>query len=339
MESEEDLEFDPRAFMKARRPYLFSDTEEEEVTPFDRNQLEYALETLTNRQEEIRFEQFALHLAKKEICPNLMPHTGPTGGGDGKTDSENYQVSEEIAALWYIGDPKRASTEKFAFCFSAKKDWKPKLKADIESVLSTGRNFTVIHFITNQFATSKERADLQDKYSKECGKEVKVFDRNWIVDKVFENKHWSLVNQHLGLGESKAVVTRSPRAVENQNYLDHLEKEIAGAEFQGLQFAEDCLEAALVARNLGLPAVEVIGRFERAERASEKAGSKIQLFRIIYKRAWTAFWFYNDFSELSRLYEKAEPLVITDQSAFVLQDLSSLCIIGITTTKCSGVTS
>lgn len=327
-------DFDPRAYLKVRRPHLFSDSQiKQELAPIDRNQLEYALETLTFRQEEIRFEQFARHLAKKEICPNLIPHTGPTGGGDGKTDSENYQVSEEIAALWYIGDPRRASAEKFAFCFSAKKDWKTKCRADIASVLGTGRNFSVIYFITNQFVPSRERAELQDKYAQETGKEIKILDRQWITDCVIDHQHWNLVSQHLGIGDSKSVAVEGPRDAQYKSYLEQLEKELAEAEYQGLQFAEDCLEAALVARNLGLPSHEVVGRFERAERASEKIGSKIQLFRIIYKRAWTVYWWYNDLTELSRLYDKAESLVIENDSSFILQDLASLCQIGITASK------
>jgi hypothetical protein len=328
--SDEEDQFDPRAYMKARRPYLFSDAKEKEQAEVDKGLLEYSLETLTSRQEEIRFEQFALHLAKKEICPNLIPHTGPTGGGDGKTDSENYQVSEEIAALWYIGDPKRASTEKFALCFSAKKDWKPKFKSDIASVLSTGRNFSVIYFITNQFASSKERADLQDRYGQETGKEIKILDRQWIVDRVINHKHWNLVSQHLGIGESRSATVDGPQNIQNKAALDQLEQDLAEADSQGLPFAEDCLEAALLARNIGLPSYEVFGRFERAERASEKNGSQLQLFRIIYKRAWTAYWWYNDFPELSRLYDKAESLVMNNDSSFILQDLSSLCQVGIT---------
>jgi hypothetical protein len=54
----------------------------------DRSMLEYHLETLTSRSEETVFEKFALRLAQCEICPNLLPHTGPTGGGDSKVDSE-----------------------------------------------------------------------------------------------------------------------------------------------------------------------------------------------------------------------------------------------------------
>lgn len=35
------------------------------------------------------------------ICPNLLPQTDPTGGGDSKVDSETYPVSSEISDKWY----------------------------------------------------------------------------------------------------------------------------------------------------------------------------------------------------------------------------------------------
>ena len=85
----------PSDFMKARRPYLFSDTEIEAQPTLDRATFEYLLETLTARKQELDFEHFARRLAEKEVCPNLIPQTGPTGGGDSKVDAETYPVSQK----------------------------------------------------------------------------------------------------------------------------------------------------------------------------------------------------------------------------------------------------
>lgn len=324
-------QFDPRAYMKSRRPYLFSDSGEQETSPVSKDQFEYHLETLTNRQEETLFERFGRDLIKKEISPNLIPHTGPTGGGDGKTDSETYQVSEEIAALWWIGDPKRSSNERFAFCFSAMKDWKPKFKKDIESVASTGREFTVIYFMTNQFVPSRERAKLQDEYSKAHKRDIRILDRTWILDSVFDHRHWDIVTKHFDI--AKAVVqVDGPQDAQRKLDLEVLEKKLADAQFQGIEFAEDCLDAAVLARTINLPSYQVYGMFERAERAAEKLGSSVQQFRVVYKRAWTAYFWFNDFSEMSRLYDSAETLILTNDSAFLLEDLGNLCQIGLTVT-------
>ena len=76
--------------MRKRRPDQFSDSEGEIVEDLDRRLFEYQLETLTSRGEEKQFEHFCRLLLERTICPNLLPQTGPTGGGDSKVDSETY---------------------------------------------------------------------------------------------------------------------------------------------------------------------------------------------------------------------------------------------------------
>ncbi|WP_256808142.1 hypothetical protein, partial [Bradyrhizobium sp. Bra64] len=47
--------------------------------------------------------------------------TGPTGGGDGKTDAETYPVAKESSERWFAAD-QAAANERWAFAFSAKED-------------------------------------------------------------------------------------------------------------------------------------------------------------------------------------------------------------------------
>src|SRR5262245_20704602 len=95
--------FSPKAFLKARRPERFSDSTTVEATSVDRSLLEFHLHSLTSRSQELDFERFARHLCEREVCPNLLPHTGPSGGGDSKVDSETYPVAAELALAWYVG--------------------------------------------------------------------------------------------------------------------------------------------------------------------------------------------------------------------------------------------
>ena len=99
MESEP---FSPSQFMRERRPGRYSDSSECEVDKPSRSLLEYHLETLTSRNQHGEFELLARRVAERAICPNLLPQTGPTGGGDSKVDSETFPVSEEIAETWYL---------------------------------------------------------------------------------------------------------------------------------------------------------------------------------------------------------------------------------------------
>ncbi len=47
------------------------------------------------------FEDLVRKFMEREICPNLIEETGPTSGGDGKVDTENYPVSKELQRFWY----------------------------------------------------------------------------------------------------------------------------------------------------------------------------------------------------------------------------------------------
>jgi hypothetical protein len=142
---------DPVTYMRSLHPDLYSDSAAVTSVELTQGLLEYHLETLTNRNQETEFAYFARRLAEKEICPNLRPQTGPTGGGDSKADSETIPVSSEISELWVGSDP-RADEERWAFAFSAKKDWKGKVASDVRNIATTNRGNSRIYFITNQFA-------------------------------------------------------------------------------------------------------------------------------------------------------------------------------------------
>jgi hypothetical protein len=142
--------FSPKAFLKTRRPERFSDTVIKEVTELDRSLLEFHLSSLTSRSQETDFERFARQLCEREICPNLLPQTGPTGGGDSKVDSETYPVADNLTLAWYTGLGREASNERWGFAFSAKADWPPKVRSDVKKIAGTGRGYSKAFFVTNQ---------------------------------------------------------------------------------------------------------------------------------------------------------------------------------------------
>src|ERR1017187_836223 len=150
--------FSPREFLKARRPEKFSDSVTEETPALDRSLLEYHLDTLTSRSQETIFENFARRLAQCEICPNLLPHTGPSGGGDSKVDSETYPVSDQIAIGWYSGIGVESAAERWAFAFSAKQDWQAKVRSDVAKIAATARGYRKAFFVSSQYIPDKQRA-------------------------------------------------------------------------------------------------------------------------------------------------------------------------------------
>src|SRR5712692_935877 len=170
-------QFRPSEFMRARRPYLFSDTEVAQQAQLDRTTFEYHLKTLTNRKQELDFEHFARKLAEKEICPNLLPQTGPTGGGDSKVDSETYPVADDLSLAWYVGTGREAASERWAFAISAKEDWRTKVRSDIKKIADTKRGYSKAFFITNQFVCDRDRAEMEDELRNQHGLDVRILDR------------------------------------------------------------------------------------------------------------------------------------------------------------------
>lgn len=325
----EGEDFSPSKFMRGRRPELFSDSEEVSEIRLTREVFEYQLDTLTRRKQETEFEHFCRRLAEKEICPNLIPQTGPTGGGDSKVDAETYPVADEIALRWYEGIGREAAQKRWAFAFSAKRDWHSKVRSDVEKIVNTKRGYSLIYFITNQFVKDKTRPQIEDKLKKDYKVPVRILDRSWIVKCVFEHERFRLAAETLKLTGYDEVTRKrlGPHDTERQADLKELEEHINdSSRYQGVQYqlAEDCLEAAMLARGLELPRTEVEGRFLRAQRVAEKVNHRQQRLRIAYARAWTAFWWYDDFQELNGLYDEVEKLAIDSKKVTDLELLANL---------------
>lgn len=299
-----------------------------DVPILDRSTLEYHLDTLTSRSQELDFEIFARHLAQREICPNLIHPTGPSGGGDGKVDSETYPVSEEVSLTWITGIGTQAASEKWAFAFSAKADWAPKLRSDIKKLVGTGRGYKKAFFMTNQYVSNKKRSEAQDKLSKEHALEVVILDRTWILDRVFESKHELMAIEDLKISaEIRPLIRKGPQDLTNEQLLEDLETRISTTLTTGMHtptLAMDCLEAAIHARNLERPRAEVEGLFDRAERVAAKHGTAHQCLQCAYERAFTAHWWHEDYDEFLRFYEQVECMAKDSDNAHDLELLSTL---------------
>lgn len=314
-----------REFMRARRPQLYSDTLQVEVGEIDRRQFEFHLQSLTSRKEETAFENFARVLAERELCPNLIPQTGPTGGGDSKVDTETYPVAQAIATLWYEGDPGSAG-QRWGFAVSAKAVWKPKVRSDVAKIVATGRSYTLIYFISNQAIKDKDRAEMEDALTAEHGVQVRILDRSWIVEKVVRHRRWDIVAETLQFELARKVVSNpGPLDAGRLRDLEALDKklEAAAASAVTLELVEEGLQSALLARGLDRPRHEIDGRFDRAERLARKTSSR-QRQRIWYQKAWTALWWFDDVDEAARIYDLLAPEVLASDWIWDVDDLVNL---------------
>lgn len=336
-QQENKKRFSPREFLRARRPERFSDSITGSEPILDRQILEYNLDSLTSRSQETDFEDFARRLAQNEICPNLIPHTGPTGGGDSKVDSETYPVADVLSFAWYVGNGREAANERWAFAFSAKKDWRDKVKADIAKIAATQRDYCKAFYISNQFIPDKIRAEVEDQLREKHKLDVRILDRSWILDRIFSSKLEELAIDSLKLSPSlRKVVQKGPLDLQRERDLNELETRIKDASQQGrfgLRFVDDCIEASELSRELERPREETEGRFLRAQRAAELHGGTHQRLVVAYGKAWTAYWWHEDFKAFASYCADVEKLASGSRNVYDLELLFNLWVILYTLVK------
>jgi len=327
MTTERDSQLLPSKLMRQWRPESYSDTDDRVSYLLDSKLFEYCLDSITSRNEMHDFEVFCRKLCERTICPNLMPSTGPEGGGDSKADTETYPVADEIAELTYVGNME-ASQERWAFAFSAKKTWASKIRSDVAGIIATERGYKKIICITAQFAPAKKRASLEDELTKKYGTRVTILDRSWIVEQVIERSHQDLAHHYLHLGTEVVDSRRlGPNDYSRSRQLSEIEERIARPEaFAGMetQLATEALVAVELSRTLERPRIETEGRIERAIRLAEKYGTYRQKLEAHYSKLWTAFWWFDDIDALNDGYSAFEQMILDTDHAKNLEFLLNL---------------
>ena len=250
----ENKTLNPYQLYRKLRPEYFSDSKvERQLT---REMFEFTMSNLSKNMKQDLFEDMTRRLACKLITPNLIPQTGPTGGGDGKTDIETHPVDDAISCKWFYSEPCNGK-QKWAFAISCKTDWLPKIKSDVKKIVDTKRGFTKIFFCTNQLVPSKQKATLQDQFKKLYHIEVIILDLNWYIQSVFDNDGYDIAITSLNLSpELKEVKVEGPNDKRKNLELAEVNERINNAKLVGklnTRYIEDLLSAAILSRELELP--------------------------------------------------------------------------------------
>lgn len=297
----------PQDFLRARRPEQFSDSVKLQESTIDRSMLEYHFETLNNRSQELEFEIFVRKLCEREICPNLVAQTGPTAGGDGKTDTETYPVSSQIAFFWGLNEAPES--ERWAFGVSTQKDWKTKCTKDVESIMSTGRGYANIFCVSSRFIKNSLRAQLQDELSNRHGVKVTILDRTWLLDKTLWPKNQHLAIDHLGLtGSIESKIQIGPFDADKQIQLAEIECQIKQIEEPGrltLSQVDLYTKRAILYKELERDATAVEHEFNIAVRTAKRFGTPRQHFDALYQLTWAAYWWLENAELFEETFEKA----------------------------------
>lgn len=317
----------PTAFMRQLRPEYYSDTQDRTDYRLDEAQLGYQLATITERNETHSFEIFCRKLCERTICPNLKPQTGPEGGGDSKADAETYPVAKETSRFWFVGEAE-AGTERWAFAFSAKKEWSEKARNDVQGLIDTSRGYSKIIVVTSRPARAKDRARIEDELTNKHGVQITILDRSWIIKEIVEGDRKDLAFNYLGVGQIVADPMRlGPADYSRKQQLEAIEDSFKDPHgFRGMETQQvtESLLAATLSRNLELPRFETDGRFARAIRLARDYGTERQKLEAQYEQIWTGFWWFDDFEQLKGSYDKFAELVLTNQHARNLEFLCNL---------------
>ena len=169
---------------------------------------------------------------------------------------------------------------------------------------------------------------MEDKLTKAHRIDVRILDRTWILEKIFENRRETLaieilrINVPLSASPRKGPLDRSRKAE-----LAELEAHMKDPDrYNDLsyQLVADALQASLLARGLGLTRAEVDSHFDRASRLTEERGTRQQQLRCAYNKAWTYYWWYDDYRAFNKTYDAVQHIVQRSLEAADVELLQNL---------------
>lgn len=298
---------------RQNRPGKFSDSKVVKKAELTKELFQYQMDRLSNDMKQDLFENLTKSLALRFVTPNLIPQTGPTGGGDGKTDMETYPVADEIAEKWYLADGGCRGNEKWAVAISCKEEWKDKVKHDVANIVKLNRGFTKILFFSNRLIESKKQKACEDELKAKYNIPVTIFSQNWFVDRVFDDKCVNIAVKELNLSQQYVeTIEVGPNDLKRQRRLEEVEEAITQrqlGDWTDTEYVELLLESAIISRELELAPSIIRNRFTRAEESCKRYGTTPQLYEILYQRGWTEFyWLENPLGTYEYLI-KLKPLL------------------------------
>ena len=326
----------PSQLYRVMRPEYFSDSvnEKERVS---REQFKYILSRVSTDQRQDAFEELTRRCVIKLITPNIIPQTGPTGGGDAKADLLSFPVSKITSSFFIITECINGN-EKWAFAISSVQKWSAKMDSDIKKIIETYPDTERVYFCTNQSVSARNRLSKQQKFKETYGIDIFILDLSWYIQAVYDQGCYDDAIEALGLGDDLKLVKKlGPNDTAREKELQELDKIVPKTLANGF---DDCyvsilIGAAKLSRELERPKIEVYGRFAVALEASKKYGFSQQVFECIYQIAWTEFYWYEDadatyekYCELKKLFEDEINVVRIEKLFTLFQALYTAHAIG-----------
>lgn len=161
-------------------------------------QIRFALENLSDRNGQHEFEHLCRHFARHRICFNILPATGPVGGGgDQGRDFETFR-----SFIYSLGNDKFAALaeqKKLAFACSLQKDVVKKIRADVKTIMGGSRKPDIIYFFSSRSLAVAARHKVQSWAQKTHRVELDIIDAEALAEQLSDAEVFWIAARYLNV--------------------------------------------------------------------------------------------------------------------------------------------
>jgi hypothetical protein len=161
-------------------------------------QIRFALENLSERNGQHEFEHLCRHFARHRICFNILPATGPVGGGgDQGRDFETFRTF-----IYGLGNDKFAAQgdhKRLAFACSLQKQVEKKIRSDVKTVMDGMQRPDMIYFFSSRSVTVAARHKLQSWAQKAHNVELEIVDGEALAEQLSDAEVFWIAAKYLNV--------------------------------------------------------------------------------------------------------------------------------------------
>jgi len=158
--------------------------------------IRFSLSELSVENGHHAFEHLCRHLARRRICSNIIPATGPvSGGGDKGADFETIQVFGTGASTYW----QLASAGKVIFACSLEQNLKKKVRADLQSAAAFSEPLERMYFFYNRPIKVGDRNKLKEEASTNYGIKLEIVDAVAIAEYLADPELLWIAEKYLNL--------------------------------------------------------------------------------------------------------------------------------------------
>lgn len=165
-----------------------------------KQQIKFAFGQLSSANAHHEFEHICFDIAKQRICSNILRATGPvSAGGDQGKDFETFKTYIEtspIANSTFIG---LVSNSPLVFACTLNKKIKPKIKADVSTIMGGNVQVDGIHYFSANDIPVSARHELQDWARATFHVALEIYDATAIADFLSERELFWIAEQYLNI--------------------------------------------------------------------------------------------------------------------------------------------